>query len=203
MEFLSGWLAWTHLLHQATRVGVGSLVRIRLFPWLPSRYHRLQFLQQTVAQRRALLEGVVSGPGSPLSSPPALHPCAQGEPLPALLLVPPSSRSCSLLRTGLKWGRGPLTRPAQVQAGSLHPGLSQGSYTTLRGGRPLSALFCEGLGKSFLLLPTGSKPLLTSAQALGLRRLHAVCLGTDCSCFLLGVSLVVGRNGVRGLMPLP
>ena len=145
-------------------------------------------------------QGVVSGPGSPLSSPPALHPCAQGEPLPALLLVPPSSRSCSLLRTGLKWGRGPLTRPAQVQAGSLHPGLSQGSYTTLRGSRPLSALFCEGLGKSFLLLPTGSKPLLTSAQALGLRRLHAVCLGTDCSCFLLGVSLVVGRNGVRGLM---
>lgn len=116
---------------------------------------------------------------------------------------PHSNHSCSLIRTGLKWGRGPLTRPAQVQAGSVHPGLSQGSYTTLHSSRPLSALFCEGLGKSFLLLPTGSEPLLTSAQALGLRRLHAVCLGTDCSCFLLGVSLVVGKDGVKELMPLP
>lgn len=152
-------MAWTHLLRQATRVGVGSLVRIWLLPWLPSRYHRLQFLQQTVARRGALLEGLVSGPALLSAFP---EPCA---PVPRESFSPHSSPSCSFLRTGLKWGRGPPTRPAQMQAGSLHPGLSQGSYTSLRGGRPLPALFCEGLGKSFLLLPTGGKPLLASAQA--------------------------------------
>lgn len=89
------------LLRQVTRVGAVSLVRMWWLPWLPSRYHRLQSLQQTVARR---------WPCSPLSFPPALQPCARGEPLPALLSAPPLRPLLLTTPHRLQVGQGPSAR---------------------------------------------------------------------------------------------
>ena len=118
---------------------------------------------------------------SQLSPRPA--PLCRGRAFPHAPALPPAAGcSCPLLPQGLKWGRCSPPGPAQMQAGSVHPGLWSWRFLRVPAPPSMVTSLCLVLwgvlvGKSSLLLCGGGKHLLTSVQDLGLNRLHALSPG--------------------------
>lgn len=177
---------------------------------MPSIYHKLPVPPADSGPLWGpVLEGLVSVSCSPLSFHHALHPCAEGEPLPRsgpspssrlLLLAPPLRLDVGQLFSS--WSSSDAGRFCPSWA--LELALSQGSCTTLHGGQPLP---CSTRGLGGKEFPASLQWWQTSAY------ISAGSWAEQASCpfpslhalspfprllFLLDVSPVVGRDGVRG-----